>query len=139
MSVVGFKTVSGCFNLKFFNWFLVTVFLIFLFPLVLSAGTWWDADWEYRKAITVTDSSGSELTDFQVLVEFDSLSLIADDTMNSDCGDLRFADTSGTQELSYWVESGCNTANTKVWVKVPSIPANGSTDIYLYYGNASAD
>ncbi|MEM0476126.1 MAG: DUF2341 domain-containing protein, partial [Candidatus Aenigmatarchaeota archaeon] len=35
-------------------------------------------------------------------------------------------------------ESGCNSANTKIWVKVPSIPANSNKTIYLYYGNPSA-
>ena len=28
-----------------------------------------------------------------------------------------------------------NSASSTVWVKVPSIPANGSSDIYMYYGN----
>jgi len=117
--------------------FVFLIVVLFLSP-VLSAGTWWDADWDYRKPITVTENSGSELTDFQVLVEFDSLSLVSAGSMESDCGDLRFADESGLSELSYWVESGCNTADTKVWVKVPSIPADGSTDIYMYYGNLNA-
>jgi hypothetical protein len=40
--------------------------------------------------------------------------------------------------LSYWIESGCNSANTKIWVKVPSIPASSTKTIYVYYGNPSA-
>jgi alpha-tubulin suppressor-like RCC1 family protein len=40
--------------------------------------------------------------------------------------------------LSYWIESGCNSANTKIWVKVPSIPGNSAKTIYAYYGNPNA-
>ncbi len=43
------------------------------------------------------------------------------------------------RELSYWIESGINTANTKIWVKIPSISSNGNTAINLYYGNPSAN
>jgi len=117
--------------------FVFLTVVLFLSP-VFSAGIWWDSNWEYRKAITVTDSSGSDLTDFQVLVEFDSQSLVSAGKMNLDCSDLRFSDVSGAQGLSYWLDSGCNTANTKAWVKVPSIPASSSTDIHMYYGNPVA-
>ncbi|MBU5682368.1 MAG: DUF2341 domain-containing protein, partial [Candidatus Aenigmarchaeota archaeon] len=34
--------------------------------------------------------------------------------------------------------SGCNTNNTRIWVKVPNIPANSNKTIYLYYGNPNA-
>jgi hypothetical protein len=40
--------------------------------------------------------------------------------------------------LNYWIESGINTTTTKIWVKVPSIPASSSKTIYVYYGNPSA-
>jgi len=58
--------------------------------------------------------------------------------MRSDCGDIRFADSDGTTLLNYWLESGCNTQNTKIWVKV-NISANSIKTIYLYYGNPSAN
>jgi hypothetical protein len=61
--------------------------------------------------------------------------------MRSDCGDIRFSypNPDGTEiEIPYWIESGCNTPNTKIWVKVPNIPANSNTTIYVYYGNPSA-
>jgi len=96
---------------------------------------WYDSNWFYRKPITITNS-GSELTDYQVLVTVDTASLISANKMQSDCDDIRFADSSGT-ELPYWIESGCNSSSTKIWVKVNSIP-NGDSTIYLYYGNQSA-
>jgi hypothetical protein len=61
--------------------------------------------------------------------------------MNSDCSDIRFTypNPDGTEiEIPYWIESDCNTPNTKIWVKVPNIPASSTTTIYVYYGNPSA-
>jgi hypothetical protein len=91
----------------------------------------------YRRPITITNTTSS-LTDYQVLVTLDTQSLISAGKMRSDCGDIRFTDTDGVTYLNYWLESGCNTASTKIWVKVPSIPASSSKTIYIYYGNPSA-
>ncbi|MCD6229825.1 MAG: hypothetical protein J7K00_03420, partial [Candidatus Diapherotrites archaeon] len=54
------------FQKKLFLALACVVIAFLLVQPVCSAGVWWDSNWEYRKAITVTDSSGSELTDFQV-------------------------------------------------------------------------
>jgi len=93
--------------------------------------------WGYRKPITISNS-GSALTDYQVLVILDTQSLISAGKMRSDCGDIRFTDSDGVTNLNYWLESGCNTTSTKIWVKVPSIPASSTKTIYVYYGNPSA-
>jgi hypothetical protein len=50
----------------------------------------------------------------------------------------KITDSDGPTLLNYWLESGCNTASTKIWVKVPSIPANSTKLIYVYYGNPGA-
>lgn len=102
--------------------------------------TWSDSlnNWNYRSPITVTNNS-SELTDFQVKVSVDTSSLILSSKMESDCKDLRFTKSDGTL-LPYWIETGlhgCDTSSTYIWTKFDSLP-NGSTDIYLYYGNSSA-
>ena len=92
--------------------------------------------WRYRRPITISNS-GSALTNYQVLVTLDTQSLISAGKMRSDCGDIRFTDSDTQTLLSYWLESGCNTNSTKIWIKVPSIPS-GSKTIYVYYGNSSA-
>jgi hypothetical protein len=94
--------------------------------------------WQYRKPITISNSSISSLTDYQVLITLDTQTLISAGKMRSDCGDIRFADSDGTTLLNYWLEGGCNTTSTRIWVKVPSIPASSSKTIYVYYGNPSA-
>lgn len=90
--------------------------------------------WFYRKPISITNP-GSALTDYQVLVTLDTTSLILAGNMQVDCDDIRLTDFDGTTLLDHWLESGCNSANTKIWVKVPSIPTTGRT-IYMDYGNS---
>ncbi|MCD6418074.1 DUF2341 domain-containing protein [bacterium] len=95
--------------------------------------------WDYRVPITIDNTSNSnDLSDYQVLIVFDSQTLISEGKMRQDCGDIRFTDSDGVTKLSYWIEGGCNTNKTKVWVKVPLIPANSMKTIYMYYGNLSA-
>jgi hypothetical protein len=93
-------------------------------------------DWSYRQPIPISNS-GSALTNYQVLVTLDTSSLITAGKMQSLCQDIRFIDSDGITTLNYWIESGCNSGSTKIWVKVPSVPS-GSKTIYVYYGNPSA-
>ncbi len=88
----------------------------------------------YRIPITISNPTGGNLASYQILVQFNSASLIAASKMRSDCGDMRFVDAYGT--LSYWLEDGCNGTETRVWVKVLAIPAAGAT-ISMTYGNPS--
>ena len=90
----------------------------------------------YREPVTITNA-GSSLTVYQVSLTVDTSSLIAAGKMRSDCGDIRFTDIDGVTLLNYWLESGCNTTTTKLWVQVPVIPS-GSDVVYLYYGNRDA-
>ena len=94
------------------------------------------AGWAYGERVRFTELSGAALTDYQALVKLDSGALIAAGKMRADCGDLRFY-RDGTP-LSYWLEGGCNTAQTRVWVKLPSLPAGGTMDAAMAYGNPSA-
>lgn len=94
------------------------------------------AGWGYRKQITISNP-GSALTDYQILVTLDTATLISGGKMRPDGGDIRFTDSDETTQIHYWIESGVNTDSTKIWVKVPSIPA-GTNAIYVHYGNPSA-
>jgi hypothetical protein len=50
---------------------------------------------------------------------------------------LRFTASDGYTLIDYWIQTGCNTSTTYAFVKVPSV-ANGSTTIYMYYGDSTA-
>jgi hypothetical protein len=53
--------------------------------------------------------------------------------------DIRFRDSDDTTLLNYWIEKfTASGQNGKIWVKVPSLPANTSKNIYAYYGSAGA-
>jgi hypothetical protein len=95
----------------------------------------WLTGWNYRKPITV--SSGSALTNYQVLITVDTVTLVTASKLLSSCNDIRFTPSDGSTLINYWIESGPNTSSTKIWVKIPSI-SSGSNTIYMYYGNAVA-
>jgi len=101
----------------------------------LNSKKWAAGDllFDYRRQITVTEQSGSGLTDYQILIELDSTNFDFSHA-NEDGSDIRFHD--GNNLLNYWIEKW-DSANqeAKIWVKVPSIPANSSTSFYMCYGN----
>jgi hypothetical protein len=105
-----------------------------------AQAAWFDTNWSFRQKIPLTNT-GSAQTNFQVLVTIDTATLITAGKLQSSCQDVRFTSITG-KALSYWIEpTTCNTATTKVWVKVDSIATASSgtaTDIYFYYGNAGA-
>jgi len=103
----------------------------------LFKGVWPLDGWDYRRPVTITEQSGNDLTDYQVLVELNSTNFnFAHAQSNGE--DIRFTDEEGNL-LDYWIEEWDAVNETaKVWVKVPLIPANGTTNLYMYYGNPSA-
>jgi len=94
-------------------------------------------NFKYRRKITITEQSGSDLTDYQVLIELNSSNFNFEHAQTNG-EDIRFTDANGNL-LDYWIEEW-DAVNeiAKVWVKVPSIPANSSVEIFMYYGNPSA-
>jgi len=94
---------------------------------------------KYIRAITIDNTANSNtLSNYPILLTIDTTSLVSAGKMRSDCGDVRFLDSDVATQLSYWVETGtCNTASTRIWVKVPSIPGGAKKTIYMVYGNQS--
>lgn len=99
----------------------------------------WLKHYKYRRQLIVDNTKSKEsFENFQLLITFDSSSLISQAKMQRNCQDLRFTDADETTPLFYWVESGCGTEETKVWVRVPQLPGRLTKNLYLYYGNAEA-
>ncbi|MCS7200993.1 MAG: DUF2341 domain-containing protein, partial [Patescibacteria group bacterium] len=68
--------------------------------------------WSYRRQVTIDNTQNtSTLTDYQILVILNTQQLIGQNKMRSDCGDIRFTDSDGSTQLSYWLASGCNTTS----------------------------
>ena len=81
--------------------------------------------------ITIDNSSNSsELTDYQVLLIINN-----DPTFFSDVQDkkyMEFYDSDKTTLLNHFVEEWDDVNhNARIWIKIPSIPANGTKKIYL--------
>jgi hypothetical protein len=97
---------------------------------------WYNASWQYRNLINISNPGGTSLTDFQVKVALDGT--FDFNKAKTDGGDVRFTSADGVTFISYWIESW-NKAVTQatIWVKVPTIPASGTT-ILMYYGNSQA-
>src|SRR3990167_11108815 len=92
----------------------------------------------YKRPITITNTGGA-LTNYQVLITLDTTTLINASKLQSNCADIRFNDTDDSTDISNYYVDTCNSATTRIWVKVPSIAATPSTTtIYLYYGSSSA-
>lgn len=109
-----------------------------VFPNYAWAADWYDADWHYRKEITVADSSDAYQT--RILVSVSDAAIGEDVDCESHCqadlDDLRFTEDDGTTLVPYYVEEivvsgGVNMAT--VWVR-NSTPACNT--LYMYYGNA---
>lgn len=96
---------------------------------------WYNASWDYRKEITVSDESA----DYQTKVLIGKTSdAVGEDV---DCGghiaddfdDLRFTGADGETLLDYWIESIEDSGGTKlatVWVQNNDTP---DTTLYMYY------
>ena len=74
----------------------------------------WLTNFNDRNGITVTETSGADLTDYSVKVNVSYNS-----NMNSDFSDLRFTSSDGITELGYWIES--YTASTSAVVDRKSV------------------
>jgi hypothetical protein len=102
---------------------------------------WYNPSWQYRKKITINESqvSGSTaLTNFPLLVNLTSDAALAANAQ-ADGDDILFTSSDGTTKLSHEIEQyTSSTGELVAWVKIPSLSATANTDIYLYYGNASA-
>ena len=95
-------------------------------------------DWGYIQPVTITNSTGGELTDFQVLVTLTAANFDYD-SAKADGSDLRFADKSGLNPLPYWIESWSQHGTSYVWVKVASIPTGAITICLLYTSPSPRD
>ncbi len=116
---------------------ILTLFLTCLSgsQLTFSQG-WYDTAWPFRRAIPVTNSTGAELTEFQVLVTLNESNFNFSEAL-SDGSDIRVTAVDGQTLIPFWIESWDQAnALASVWVRIPSLPTSGIT-IYIYYGNPS--
>ena len=120
--------------------------LLFLLGIALSgtAGaetSWWQADWKYRKPITV-DAAAAGLSAgtgrMPVLVRLHVGNFVFDGVA-PDGRDLRFIAADGRSVLNYQIEQFDTALGMAlIWVDAPNVGAAGPQTIWMYYGNEKA-
>lgn len=110
--------------------------VIFFISTSLAAQTWYNPSWLYRIPVTVTNPGVTSLTNFQVKINLDPSNFDFAKARN-DGGDIRLTSGNGDTPIDFWVESWIQGSSASIWVKVPSLPAAGTT-LFIYYGNSSA-
>jgi hypothetical protein len=109
-----------------------------LFPFsVTHAQDWYNANWLFRKPITLDPASGGvDLANFPVLIATTDTDL-ADEALTNG-GDILFTADDGTTKLDHEIESYSDaTGDLVAWVKVPSLSSGSSTVVYMYYGTST--
>ena len=117
------------------------VIALLLLPMSASdiaAQDWYDTDWPFRRIVTVSNPSGTDLTEFQV-------QLTLNDGVNFDFGrslsdgsDIRITAADGTTLIPFWIEEWTAGVSASLWIRVPQLPASGTT-VVVYYGNPSPE
>jgi len=65
-----------------------------------TKAAWFNDSWGYRKAVNITNSSGSALTDFQVSIAVGTSANIASGKMKSNCNDIQHQKTASCEAAS---------------------------------------
>ena len=124
---------------------ILLIFLYFLFTFfqfgIDEAQAWWNANYQYRKQITVTNNDSIQLT-ANTIVAFteDTATLISNSKLRSDGKDWRIVYDSGTEnEIAQLVEAGWNSSSTETWFRLQAAINSGQSDsnYYVYYGYSS--
>lgn len=103
---------------------------------VPSVASWYDSSWKWRQQVTF-NNPGAAIVDEAVLVTLTATTF--DYSKAGALGqDLRFVDADGTllkHEIESWNPGGIS----KIWVRVPQVDANSTSDsLWMYYGNSGA-
>jgi hypothetical protein len=110
-------------------------------PGALRGQGWYNASWQYRKAITIdftkVGATGAPHANFPVLISVTDANLAAH--AQTDADDILFTTSDGTTKLDHEIEKYTSASGALIaWVRVPSLSAASNTVVYIYYGNASA-
>ena len=117
--------------------FFVLLLLPFVIPVLVDdafAADWYSTSWEYRKKIEISLNSeiSSDLSNFPVLVSVTDSDFIK--ASESDGTDIIFTSSDGTTRLAHEIERyDSSTGEVIAWVKIPTLSASATTDIYIYY------
>lgn len=93
----------------------------------------------YSKQVTVTEQSGTAVNEYQVRMDIGAGDPIFTHA-SIDGSDIRVSSTNSDEApyLDHYIEQYDPANETAtIWVNVPSIPAGGTTALYLFYGDGT--
>ncbi|RLF26467.1 MAG: hypothetical protein DRN01_04665 [Thermoplasmata archaeon] len=93
---------------------------------------WYNSSWKRMKPILITNTGTTSFEDYVL-----NLTVYYDTDMQEDFDDLRFTDTDGNN-IPYWIGEKVLGESANVLVRVPEIPAENTTTIYMFYGDSNA-
>jgi hypothetical protein len=112
--------------------------------ITVSSVNWFNPNWQYRKQIPVSNTT-TTLTNYQVQIIVASSSDVTgnydvhcEGNCQDDFDDVRFTTADGANLIDHWRETYITSATSTFWVEIPTLPANATTTIYMYYGNSGA-
>lgn len=110
------------------------LFFVLSFQLV-TAQSWYNLNWLYRRSVAVSNPGTIALYNFQVQIKLDNT---FDFTKSQSGGsDIRVTANDGTTLIPFWIETWDAVGHQAViWVKLTTIPTSG-TSVYIYYGNSA--
>lgn len=95
--------------------------------------------WNYLAPVRINNKAIVRTYNFQQMVVVNTKGLIDAGQLKADGSDLRFGkDMTGSVLYPYYIESGINTATTRIWIKVDVLVPNTTNTLYMFYGNKSA-
>ncbi len=101
------------------------------------------SSWLYRRNIYIESDSHRISFNQDIPIIINTQELISSGKLQPNCNDIRFLDEDNQTPLQYNIEGkidekgGCNSKETKIWLKIPSLQPEGKT-IYFLYGNSTA-
>ncbi|MDT8287139.1 MAG: DUF2341 domain-containing protein, partial [Elusimicrobiales bacterium] len=101
---------------------------------------WFNPGWSYRLPLEIGSNNPGALLDYPAVITVDTQDAISSGRMKADGSDIRFTTAAAAGialSIPYYIESGLNTAATRIWVRHPKV-SQGTNPVYLYSGNASA-
>lgn len=125
-------------------WLIAVCFVLsvggILWFLLPSHAAWFDTSWTKRIKLSVNPAQvPSTQTDFVAYLDLSLLPSSFFSSVQSDGSDIVVTSSDETTQIPHELVSLNTTGNTgEMHIKIPSVSGTVATDLYLYYGNASA-
>jgi hypothetical protein len=94
---------------------------------------WYSQDFTKRKRVRIVNDDAQSYASTSV-----KLQVTYDSDMQSGFEDLRFTSSDGQTLIPHWMEKVTPSTDAQVWVQVPTIVANETATVFMYYGSSTA-